>query len=214
MDANFWHERWANNEIGFHQSEANPLLVENFNALSLPVGSRIFLPLCGKTLDIGWLLGQGYRIAGAELSELAVGQLFSELSITPKITERGPIKHYRADTIDIFAGDIFELPDNLLGPVDAVYDRAALVALPETLRQQYTTHLTAITQQAPQLLICFEYDQSQLSGPPFSISAEEVRRHYAAIYQLSLVKSVELAGEFKGLHGVKEHVWLLQNSKA
>lgn len=214
MDPNFWHDRWANNEIGFHQNEANPLLVANFNALSLPPGSRIFLPLCGKTLDIGWLLVQGYRVAGAELSELAVGQLFSELAITPGITARGPIKHYHADNIDIFTGDIFDVSGDLLGPVDAVYDRAALVALPETLRKRYTAHLTAITRQAPQLLICFEYDQTRLEGPPFSISPEEVHQHYSDIYNLSLVMSVDLADGLKGLSQVKEHVWLLENAKA
>lgn len=212
MDANFWHDRWANNEIGFHKNEVNPLLVENFSALSLPPGSRIFLPLCGKTLDIGWLLAQGYRVAGAELSELAVGQLFSELAITPDITECGPIKHYCAGNIDIFTGDIFDLSEDLLGPVDAVYDRAALVALPETLRKRYTAHLTGITRQAPQLLICFEYDQSRLDGPPFSINAEEVRRHYSAIYNLNLVTSVDLVG-LKSLQEVKEHVWFLENAK-
>lgn len=60
METSFWHRRWLNNEIGFHQSEVNPFLLEHFSALQLPPGRRVFVPLCGKTLDIGRLLSQGY----------------------------------------------------------------------------------------------------------------------------------------------------------
>jgi hypothetical protein len=59
------------------------------------------LPLCGKTLDIHWLLSNGYRAAGSELSEVAVKQLFSELVIEPKITAIDDIRRHSADNIDI-----------------------------------------------------------------------------------------------------------------
>lgn len=116
VDTMFWHQKWKNQEIAFHQSEANPLLVKYFNALSLAKDSRVFVPLCGKTLDISWLLSHGYRVAGAELSRLAVEELFTELGLEPKITKVDEIKHYSAKNIDIFVGDIFELSDKMLGP--------------------------------------------------------------------------------------------------
>ena len=100
MDANFWHQRWERNETAFHQREANPLLVKYFDALSLSKGSRVFLPLCGKTLDIHWLLSNGYRVAGSELSDVAVKQLFSELATEPKIKAINDIHHHSADNID------------------------------------------------------------------------------------------------------------------
>lgn len=106
VDANFWHQRWERKEIAFHQREANPLLVKYFDELSLSKGSRVFLPLCGKTLDIHWLLSNGYRVAGSELSVVAVKQLFSELAIEPKITTIDHIRRHSADDIDIFVGDI------------------------------------------------------------------------------------------------------------
>ena len=153
MDASFWHQKWADNNIAFHNSEANPLLVKHFDDLSLNAGSRVFLPLCGKTLDIGWLLSQGYRVAGAELSAIAITQLFAELGVEPEISELGKLTHYSAPNLDIFVGDIFQLSGKVLGPVDAVYDRAALVALPGEMRARYTTHLLEITNKVPQLLI-------------------------------------------------------------
>jgi len=172
---------------------------------------HLFLPLCGKTLDIPWLLASGFRVAGAELSKMAVEQLFAELGVEPDITRLGTIDHYRARDLDIFVGDIFELSRALIGPVDAVYDRAALVALPADMRSRYTAHLTEITAQAPQLLICYEYDQSLLEGPPFSIHGEEVQRRYGDSYQVNLLATVTAAGGLRGLDAVHETVWLLKN---
>jgi len=211
METSFWIQKWEKKEIGFHVSEANPLLVKYFKELSLPSGSRIFVPLCGKTLDISWLMSQGYRVVGAELSEIAIEELFTELGLEPTITERGKIKHYSAKNIDIFGGDIFELTDHIIGTVDAIYDRAALVALPKDLRNKYTLHLRELTQKAPQLLICYVYDQRLLEGPPFSISDEEVKQHYGDDYALSLLAGVNVAGGIKGKGVATEHVWLLQN---
>lgn len=211
MDIDSWHQKWERNNIAFHRTEANPLLVKYFNELSLAKGSRVFVPLCGKTLDIRWLLSNGYRVAGAELSKIAIEQLFAELEVTPEISRDDELDHYRAKHIDIFVGDIFDLSNKMLAPVDAIYDRAALVALPEEMRDRYAAHLTEITNKAPQLLICYKYDQSLMEGPPFSISNEEVNQHYRNSYDLTLIASTDIAGGLKGRCAAKENVWLLKN---
>lgn len=209
MEADFWHQRWKDNEIAFHNSAAHPLLRRYFDTLSLSEHSRIFLPLCGKTLDIAWLLAQGHRVVGAELSELAIRQLFVELGVEPKVTKVGNALLYSAEAIDIFVGDIFELSAEMLGPVDAVYDRAALVALPEEMRNRYSEHLTSISCTAPQLLITFEYDQSLMEGPPFSVDGEEVGLRYGKNYDVSLLETATVAGGLKGKVAATERIWLL-----
>ncbi len=211
MDAEFWHRRWKEKNIGFHEPDGNQLLVKHFSRLGLSEGSRVFLPLCGKTLDIRWLLSNGYSVAGAELSEIAVQELFSQLNITPQVMTIDELKRYSGANIDIFVGDIFALSQTVLRSVDAIYDRAALVALPEAVRKQYSAHMLAITNTAPQLLICFEYDQSLLEGPPFSISDAEVEQHYAQSYDLELLASVNVEGGLKGQCVAAEKVWLLHN---
>jgi thiopurine S-methyltransferase len=148
-------------------------------------------------------------VAGAELSKLAVDQLFAELGVTPEITREGELEHYRAPNIDIFVGDIFALTSESLGPVDASYDRAALVALPQDLRDRYTAHLVAITQKAPQLLICFEYDQRVMDGPPFSVTADEVKRQYGERYAVRHLETVDVPGGLKGKIPATESVWHL-----
>ena len=208
MHEQFWKDRWQNNQIGFHKAEANPLLVRHFAALRLAPGARVFVPLCGKSLDVHWLLAQGHRVVGAELSRIAVEQLFAELGVTPRITPAGPLTRFEADGIVIFQGSLFDLTAATLGPVDAVYDRAALVALPPAMRDQYTTHLRALTADAPQLLICFEYHQPCMDGPPFSVEEPEVHRHYAAHYTVTLLQRV--TGELlKGICPSNDAVWLL-----
>ncbi len=212
MEASFWHKKWEINQIGFHQDVTNPLLIKHIGKLELNKGDRIFIPLCGKTVDIAWLLSEGYQVVGVELSEIAIKQLFEALGITPEISNTGQLIHYHADNIDLFIGDIFDLSVKVLGHVDAVFDRAALVALPPEMRLRYSAHMVTLTNTAPQLIICFEYDQSVMNGPPFSIIASEVEQHYAAHYDLTLLDAPNLKGGLKGRVDAIEAIWLLNKS--
>lgn len=213
MEPNFWHNRWEKNQIGFHANEVNPLLVEFFSKLSLNQGSRIFLPLCGKTLDLHWLRSAGYSVVGAELSKKAIDFLFQDLGIKPNINKIENLEHYFSENIDIFVGDIFHIPKSILGKVDAIYDRAALVALPKDMRRQYTSHLMDITNSAPQLLICYEYNQELMDGPPFSISHTEILMHYKDNYKVKNLASKPVVGGFKGNIDTSENIWLLEKFK-
>ncbi|BFT30796.1 thiopurine S-methyltransferase [Alteromonas sp. D210916BOD_24] len=203
MEHNFWHSKWQKNEIGFHEPQGNALLVKfadmllgKTNPSSKPM--RIFVPLCGKTRDIHWLLSQGADVVGAELSEVAIKQLFDELGVSPTVTVSSKGKIYSHDGLTVFVGDIFELNEDDLGEVNGVYDRAALVALPETLRRQYTNHLATITRHAPQLIISFEYDQNEMAGPPFSVDENTVQALYSDIFDIQLLERSELVGGLKG----------------
>ena len=209
MEANFWHNRWQTNQTGWHERAVNPLLITHFPSLNVAPGGRVFVPLCGKSLDLGWFLSRGYDVAGAELSELAVTQLFADLGMEPTRSEVGKHKHFRGEKIDIFVGDLFDLSHEMLGPVDAVYDRAALVALAETMRSRYTAHLKIITVLAPQLVIGYEYDQTVVEGPPFSVTADELHHHYSDDYTLTPLARVDVPGGLKGKCPATEHIWRL-----
>lgn len=203
MEHSFWHSKWQKNEIGFHEPEGNALLVKYSSFLigddsPNSSSSRIFVPLCGKTRDIGWLLAQGCEVVGAELSEVAITQLFEELGVEPTISTSTNGKVYTKDGLTIFVGDIFELTSSDIGDVTGVYDRAALVALPSPLREQYSAHLIAITQCAPQLIISFDYDQNEMAGPPFSVNEKTVDSLYSADYNIQRLERSVLEGGLKG----------------
>jgi thiopurine S-methyltransferase len=210
VNPEFWQEKWQKREIAFHQAAANPLLVSWFDQLALAPGASVFLPLCGKSLDIHWLLAQGYRVVGAELSEMAVQELFAELGLTPDISGAGKLQLYLAEQLQVFVGDIFQLSESTLGAVAAIYDRAALVALPDEMRQRYAQHLITISQRAPQLVICFEYDQAQLPGPPFSVDSPEMHKLYSSVYNLNCLEKIDVPGGLKRKCQATEIGWLLK----
>lgn len=212
MEPDFWHARWQGKQIAFHEGKANAFLVKHFSRLPAGPGARVFVPLCGKTRDIAWLLGQGLKVAGAELSRIAVEELFAELDVVPQISADGPLTRFSAPGLDILQGDIFALTRDALGPVDAVWDRAALVALPKDMRARYAPHLVALTEGAPQLLVCFEYDQSLVAGPPFSVPPEETRALYGADYLVAEIETAPVPGGLKGQCPAVEHVWLLERA--
>lgn len=212
MEANFWQQKWERGETAFHQKQANPQLVGHFEKLKLQKGSRVFLPLCGKTLDIAWLLASGYQIVGAELSEIAINELFQSLGLQPEIAKVGKLIRYSAQDIDIYVGDIFELTAQTLGPVDAIYDRAALVALPADTREKYAAHMVKVTEAPLQLLITYEYDQSLIDGPPFSVNGDELKHLYGGTYTLKALETHDVEGGMKGKVASTETAWLLQKT--
>jgi thiopurine S-methyltransferase len=210
MDPDFWHARWQANQIAFHEGEANHLLVRHFATLGLAPGSRVFVPLCGKTRDIAWLLSIGLDVVAVELSEVAIEQLFDDLGSKPTIARHGPLRHYSSANLAVYVGDLFDLTAAMTGPVSGVYDRAALVALPTDMRTRYAAHVRQITAGAPQLMICFEYDQSQMDGPPFSITRTELQRLYDGHHAMTLLETRPVQGGLKGQVPAQEAAWLLR----
>jgi len=207
---NLWLERWKNREIGFNQDEVNAFLVKYFERLNLKADSKVLVPLCGKTIDISWLLSQGYDVTGIELSETAIVELFEELNVQPEIRTMGELILYSSKNLKVFVGDIFKVTSAMLGKIDAIYDRASLVALTKDLRVEYTAHLRDITNNAPQLLLCFEYEQSLMNRTPYSVEESEVKKHYAEYYDVALLSREEIVGGFKGKLPASDVVWLLK----
>jgi thiopurine S-methyltransferase len=180
MDGEFWLERWREGRIGFHQERVTPLLQKYWPSLGLSSESQVLVPLCGKSLDMLWLAEQGHHVLGVELAPLAVEQFFAENGLTPDIRPSPLGKHYVHGRIEIICGDIFALDKATLAACQGVYDRAALIALPEAMRGRYVRHVYGqLSDQYRGLLLTLEYQQDAMDGPPFSVEEAEVRRLFA-----------------------------------
>jgi thiopurine S-methyltransferase len=135
---------WRNNQTDFHQQQVNPLLTRFWPSLNLKIPSRIFVPLCGKTLDLIWLAQQGHNVVGVELSPVAAKAFFEENNLAPHKSKCGEFIVWESGRIKILSGDFFKLSITDIGETDVIYDRAALTALPEALRARYVAHLRSI----------------------------------------------------------------------
>lgn len=188
MDASFWHERWQRNEIGFHQARPHAALDRLWGRLGLPRGSRVFVPLAGKSLDMLWLAAAGHRVVGIELSPIAVRDFFAEHGLEPWVERHGALTLHRAGDVELWCGDVFALTAATLGPVAGAFDRAALVALPPVMRERYAAQLSRLLPPgARTLLVTMEYDQRQMSGPPHAVLEDEVRALFGSSHAITLL---------------------------
>jgi thiopurine S-methyltransferase len=188
LQPDFWHKRWQIGQIGFHQSAVDRHLERHWPDLELASDSRVFVPLCGKSLDLLWLRERHQSVTGVELSEVALESLCMEHGIPARRRVLDNFDVYEAPRLQVYRGDFYSLTPGLLGPVSAVFDRAALISWAPELRAAYVAHLTALTRHGTQtLLITMEYAQSQMAGPPFSVSADEVDLLYARSHAIQLL---------------------------
>ncbi len=176
MEAEFWHQRWQSSRIGFHRQQVNAQLNQYWPLLGVPRHSEVLVPLCGKSRDMLWLAEQGHEVAGFELSPLAVRDFFAEAGLQP---EEGKLDHYhcrQAGKIRLYEGDFFQA-DSLGRRFDAAYDRAALIALPESMRIAYVDLLARLLNPgATLLLITVDYAPAQQQSPPFAVPERQVKR--------------------------------------
>ena len=215
MKKEFWLERWEREETGFHQDDFNPYLRQYWQELHLESGSVVFVPLCGKSLDMLWLRDQGHQVLGVELSAIAVQAFFSENGYNPQHDAHGKFDLCEADGIRVMCGDFFDLCRDDLKNVAAVYDRASLIALPPEMRERYVRHLVSILPPATQiLLVTVDYPQEEMQGPPFSVSPGEVDalfRDQAEVRMLSQADVLAQNPRFqqRGLSSLQENIFLL-----
>ena len=215
MEPDFWHARWTNNQIGFHEGKPNDYLTKFIDRLGVPPGACIFVPMCGKGVDMLWLAAQGYRVLGVEISPVAVQAFFAENQLVAEQSTTGPFTRWTYGPIEILCGNFFALTTADLSGVGAVYDRAALIALPEDLRNAYAHHLeVTLPSTLTHLLITLDYPQAQMQGPPFSVGATEVWRLFAACGAIELLASRDALPDSphlkeKGLTQMRENAFLL-----
>ncbi len=208
MKHEFWHERWKQDQIGFHQQEINSYLTSHWEELGLTSGAPVFVPLCGKSLDMLWLREQGHPVFGVELSRKAVEAFFHENEIDPSVNETPRYVEFSSDMLTLFAGDFFQLQREDLGEIRAVYDRAALIALPPQMRPDYAAHMTTLLNPGAHiLLVTMQYEEGVLEGPPFSVEDEEVRLLFSEHFTIESKGSWDAEGP-KGV-AVEERVYLL-----
>lgn len=216
MHEEFWHERWAKGEIGFHQPGFNEHMQAFVGHLGAGPGDHFLVPLCGKSLDMLWLAQQGFQVTGIELSEKAARDFFAEQELFFEVASQGEATVYRGENIEIRCDDFFTVMHRNIREVDAVYDRAALIALPREMRPAYASHLASLIGPGiPVLLITLDYPGEEMNGPPFSVSEHEVKELFDEAFLIERVFGEERLSKEprfikKGLTRMEENVFILR----
>jgi len=210
---NLWESRWQENRIGFHLKEVNSYLMRFFDQLLNQNPERVFVPLCGKTLDLCWLTKKTKKVIGVELVSKAVQDFFAENNIDYLIKQDEALQIYSSKSIDIYLGDFFDLNPEQTSLFKAIYDRASIVAIEKPERVEYVDHLNSFLDTAGRiLLISLEYNQNQMEGPPYSVPVEEIERLFSPLGSLKLLETNDVLDDRfrnKGLTRLLEHVFLI-----
>lgn len=204
----YWHNRWDKEQTGWHRAIYNDLLLKHWPSINAPSGGEVLVPLCGKSLDMLWLAEQGYNVVGLEMVEQAVQAFFEENKLETVSNEIGKHIKYSSPQFTIFQGDLFDLEAGVV-QADAWYDRAAMVALPNSLREDYVKQICQQTKPgASGLLITFAYPQEQMDGPPFALHDEDVLRFFADGFEVECLEKIDLEDEKdRGLSNVTSTVF-------
>lgn len=204
-----WLARWEQGRTGWHEAGGNSGLRNYWP--DLPQGSKVLVPLCGKTPDLAWLENRGLEVTGVELSPLAAEAFFSDIGLRYSVFHDDDFRVYTASdrNITIYCGDYFSFRGQSF---DAVYDRGALVALPHGDRRSYVRHTDCLLRPgAGRLLITLEYDQAIVDGPPFAVMADEVREYWPLLERVSEKDDLpNCPPKFleRGLKEITEVVWV------
>ncbi|MGD9600464.1 MAG: thiopurine S-methyltransferase [Gammaproteobacteria bacterium] len=198
MDHEFWLRKWASNEIGFHQAGVHPALARDWPALGCAPGTRVLVPLCGKSHDLRYLAAQGHEVVGIELSAIAVQDFFAESGAAPRVDETGGFERHALGRITLYRGDFFTASPAAVPPCEAWYDRAAFIALAPSQREAYVATLHGLLAPGARgLLVTVEYATEAVRPPPFGVSREEVARCFGNVATIR-----ELAREVTDVKGV------------
>jgi len=209
----FWQKKWKDGIIGFHKKSVNEKLSGFFAQIKDESTKRVYVPLCGKSVDMIWLAREGMEVIGSEISGLAIQQFFQENKISFEQNQR----RFSSEQIVIENDDFFHFDPRELGTIDAIYDRAAMVAMPSERHADYAQRLLKILRPGGSiLLVTFTYKQNQMSGPPFSVTEQSVLQHFkpAKITELFHQSILEKEPKFqsRGLDSLTETVWRIQKS--
>ena len=186
-DNHLWLQCWREQRTDFHQMTVNPLLDRFWPSLALAPGSRVFVPLCGKSLDMIWLAQQGHEVVGVELSPLAVEDFFRENGLIPDRRQQGQFTVWRCGRLSVLCGDYFALTAADIGEFDTVYDRAALTALPENIRGQYVAQLMRLLPGSARVFLLTIEDAADGATLKQAVGVdEEITALYSAGFEIDL----------------------------
>ncbi|XP_071529319.1 thiopurine S-methyltransferase-like [Panulirus ornatus] len=187
-----WTQKWATGRTLWHKNDVNYALLHHETLLLRSPGLRVFVPLCGKSVDLKWFYDKGHTVVGVEGVEQAAVEFFSEHSLNYKTEQLTWAKLYKTndDRLNIYCCDMFKVDIATLGKFDVVWDRGSLVAIYEEDRKSYVSILKSLlASDFRYLLSVTQYTPNEnFSGPPRNIPTELIEELFGEICKLKILE--------------------------
>lgn len=184
---------WDDKDTGFHQPLVLPdLLTHESTFLTKP--SRVFVPLCGKTVDLVYLADKGHDVYGCEFIESAVKDFFTEQSLeyTTSMTSDMSTMVYKAVSkkITLYCGDFFALKSKDIGKFDGIWDRASLVAVEPSQREEYGKVMKDLMSSGGKYLLnSYIITGEKYKGPPHSVPIDDIEKCFGSFCEIKQLDS-------------------------
>ena len=192
LDANHWQRRWKEGSTGWRVREREQLPFEKnafgilsllpkegveSNDLSAFRGARVFVPLCGDTLAVGFWHALGCDVVGIDVAaqsiESAMKEQFSTIEFTSQVITVGDagvadntfkvfdaVLDASAPRLQYWVGDYFTFVEEVVGnpqvepslvtSFDVVYDRASMVAMSPSQLDRYVAGIQKVLRTVTQ----------------------------------------------------------------
>ena len=216
---NFWEKRWLNGQTGWHNAEVNANLVKHSSTVFTKDNPSILVPLCGKSMDMQWLQEQGANITGVDLARQALHEYFEDRNQEFTEGSQSGLTYYSStnpisDSLQLFHANIFDVRPNAFKAFDAIYDRAALVALLPEQREQYAQHcLSLLKPGGTILLITYDSPVEDDQGPPFPVRPGTIQRLFQEASECEQIDEVHMTKDTnerlqkRGLDWSRSDIW-------
>lgn len=193
MDVSYWKKRWLDGQTGWHENEVHPLLIKYYDFLSLSLKKHFFFPLCGKTLDLDWILSKNHTTTGVEASEIAIKEVENRLKVSFKKAAYQNFTKHTFGNLTLMQGNYFDLDTTLIDPIDVVFDRGAFVAIHPNQRKKYIEmYNKLLTHESIILLVAYQYNENASTNPPYSLSELQIRALMEPDFDIEICESEEI----------------------
>lgn len=170
LDANYWQNRYENNQVGWDLGIASDPIVNYINQLT-DKNLNILIPGCGNAYEAEYLFKNGFK--NVFVIDLAESPLENFKNRVPEFPNSNLIQ-----------GNLFELNQTF----DLIIEQTMFCAIDPKLRKAYVQkvgELLAPTGKFVGLLFNREF----IGGPPFGGNKEEYLTYFSSCFRLTSMET-------------------------
>lgn len=182
MTVGMWKECWNTPNVAFHNPNLNELFIKYHDKMLTRPGMRIFVPLCGKAVEMKWLVDQGHKVVGLEAAPVPCKAFFEENNIPYEIHEMKGIHGEKYESLDhnvvIYCCDFFLFSKDVCGEIDGIWDSGGLNSMDVEDRDKYIHRIRSLMGKGCVNLTEFVNFDKSIVDITWSMTKEELEREF------------------------------------